>query len=100
MEDYTDDAGACPLTDLPAACLRGILQCLWPDARDAAAFACCCSTIRTLCDDQLLWRELLVKRYGERVIPGMKPTPGAFAAQRRLAVLHQAPKHHHSMAVC
>jgi hypothetical protein len=30
------------------------------------------------------------------VIPGMKPTPGAFAARRRLAVLHQAPKHHHS----
>jgi hypothetical protein len=88
MADSAEAAGACHLTDLPAACLRGILQCLWPDARDAAAFACCCSTIRNLCDDQLLWRELLVKRYGERVIPGMKPTLGAFAVWLRLAVLH------------
>lgn len=97
MAASAEDAAGCPLTDLPAACLRGILQCLWPDARDAAAFACCCSTIRTLCDDQLLWRELLVRRYGETVIPGMKPTPGACAECLCPAVpRHCLQQQHHS----
>jgi hypothetical protein len=64
-----------PLLDLPAACLRSVLFALWQEPADVAAFACCSSATKELCDDPLLWRHLLTQRYGPDVLPGV---PGAW----------------------
>lgn len=65
-----------PLLDLPAPFLREVLLALWQDPRDVAALSCCCTAALALTNDQLLWREIVLRRYGPNSCPGLPPTPG------------------------
>lgn len=72
-----------PLLDLPAPCLRGVCLALWSHPRDLAALSVVCTATHTLVDDTQLWKEVLLRRYGRKALPGEAPPAGGAAGEAR-----------------
>jgi len=76
METDGDNAFVFPLLELPAPCFRSVLLHLWLDVRDAASLSCCCKATAEACNDDQIWKELLMRRFGAGALPCEKPPAG------------------------
>jgi hypothetical protein len=60
--------------DLPDRCLLRVLELTTPQA--LAAFSCCCQTTAQFCSDEELWRTVMIRNYGELVLPELELPAG------------------------
>lgn len=74
MDDKEYDANGLP--DMPSAFLRQLADCLWEDGKDLARLNCTCKGLRSVCGEPALWQQLVFKRFGRSVVPGMRPEAG------------------------
>lgn len=78
MDSTNRDAN---FADLPAAFLRSVAEALWEDGKDLAHLIATCKGVRAVCDETNIWKKLVVRRFGDSVIPGTRPTAGIVTLQ-------------------
>lgn len=63
-------------SDLPASFLRSVAEALWENGQDLAHLIATCKGMRAVCDESNIWKKLVVQRFGNSVVPGMRLTAG------------------------